>query len=155
MAKMSEELKVLYNEWWDNIRKEIDRIKMDTNEKVKDILVLRDTIRKNEREMETIKGQLQNFVSDMIEIADKACSVRDYAHSIADVLDEIEDYVSDDEDEDDDEDEEPVAYCEACGAEIWDDCDIVEGDYGEYCCEECREEAEEEDEEESEDEDED
>lgn len=149
MAKLSEQLKALFGEWADNIRKEVDRIEMDTNAKVEDILALRNAIRENEDEVAAIEEQVRNFASDVIEVADEADNARDYAAYVADTLDEIEDYSSDDEDD------EPIAYCDECGEAIYDEDDIVEGDYGEYCSEECRAVAEDEEEaEEDEDEDE-
>lgn len=47
-------------------------------------------------------------------------------------------------DEDDDENKEPYTYCDNCCGAIWDEDDIVCGEYGEYCCDECRAEAEDE-----------
>ena len=136
MAKLSEQLKALFGEWADNIRKEVDRIEMDTNAKVEDILALRNAIRENEDEVAAIEEQVRNFASDVIEVADEADNARDYAAYVADTLDEIEDYASDDEDD------EPIAYCDNCGEAIWDEDDIVDGEYGEYCSEDCRAEAE-------------
>lgn len=144
MAKLSEQLKALFGEWADNIRKEVDRIEMDTNAKVEDILALRNAIRENEDEVAAIEEQVRNFASDVIEVADEADNARDYAAYVADTLDEIEDYSSDDEDD------EPIAYCDECGEAIYDEDDVVDGEYGEYCSEDCRAAAEDEDEEEAE-----
>lgn len=181
MANFNEQIKVWYNEWQDNIRKEIDRIKMDNITKINEVLALRDIIRENENKLYEIGISARKFANNALNIAEEtdntrdyatyvdmrdkigisllrfannalnvmeeANSARDYATYVVDMIDKIKNYNSDeDDDEDDDEDEEPVAYCETCGAEIWDECDIVEGEYGEYCCDECREEAEEEDE---------
>ena len=151
MAKLSEQLKALFGEWQDNIRKEIDRIEMDNTAKVDEILALRTAIRENEDELAAIEGQVRAFATEVLEVAEEADSARDYAAYVADTVDEIEDYYPD---EDEDEDEEPVAYCDNCGEAIWDEDEIVDGECGEYCCDECREEAEGEDEDEEETEDE-
>lgn len=150
MAKLSEQLKALFGEWQDNIRKEIDRIEMDNTAKVDEILALRNAIRENEDELSAIESNVRAFASEVLEVAEDADNARDYAAYVADTVDEIEDYYPD---EDEDEDEEPVAYCDNCGAEIWDEDEIVDGEEGEYCCDECREEAEGEKDEEAEDED--
>lgn len=142
MAKLSEQLKALFGEWSDNIRKEIDRIEMDNTAKVDEILALRNAIRENEDELSAIEGQVRAFATEVLEVAEDADNARDYAAYVADTLDEIEDYYPDEDDEDD----EPIAYCDNCGAEIWDEDEIVDGECGEYCCDECREEAEEDDE---------
>lgn len=149
MAKLSEQLKALFGEWQDNIRKEIDRIEMDNTAKVDEILALRNAIRENEDELSAIESNVRAFASEVLEVAEDADNARDYAAYVADTVDEIEDYYPD---EDEDEDE-PVAYCDNCGAEIWDEDEIVDGEEGEYCCDECREEAEGEEEEEAEGED--
>lgn len=151
MAKLSEQLKALFGEWQDNIRKEIDRIEMDNTAKVDEILALRNAIRENEDELSAIEGQVRAFATEVLEVAEEADSARDYAAYVADTVDEIEDYYPD---EDEDEDEEPVAYCDNCGEEIWDEDEVVYGEDGEYCCDECREEAEGEDEDDEETEDE-
>lgn len=132
MVKMNEELKALFGEWQDNIRKEIDRIKMDNTAKVDEILALRNAIRKNEDELAAIKGYVYAFASEVFEIADSA---RDYAAYVADTVDEIEDYHPD---KDNDEDEEPITYCNYCGKAIWNEDEIVYGYKAEYCCDECR-----------------
>ena len=149
MAKLSEQLKALFGEWQDNIRKEIERIEMDNTAKVDEILALRNAIRENEDELSAIESNVRAFASEVLEVAEDADNARDYAAYVADTVDEIEDYYPD---EDEDEDE-PVAYCDNCGAEIWDEDEIVDGEEGEYCCDECREEAEGEEEEEAEGED--
>ena len=149
MAKLSEQLKALFGEWQDNIRKEIDRIEMDNTAKVDEILALRNAIRENEDELSAIESNVRAFASEVLEVAEDADNARDYAAYVADTVDEIEDYYPD---EDEDEDE-PVAYCDNCGEAIWDEDEIVDGEEGEYCCDECREEAEGEDEEEAEGED--
>lgn len=138
MAKLSEQLKALFGEWQDNIRKEIDRIEMDNTAKVDEILALRNAIRENEDELAAIEGQVRSFASEVLEVAEEADSARDYAAYVADTVDEIEDY-NPDEDEDEDE---PIAYCDNCGEAIWDEDEIVDGECGEYCCDMCREEAE-------------
>lgn len=145
MAKLSEQLKALFGEWQDNIRKEIDRIEMDNTAKVDEILALRNAIRENEDELAAIEGQVRSFASEVLEVAEEADSARDYAAYVADTVDEIEEYYPD---EDEDEDEEPIAYCDNCGEAIWDEDEIVDGECGEYCCDECREEAEDEEDEE-------
>ena len=150
MAKLSEQLKALFGEWQDNIRKEIDRIEMDNTAKVDEILALRNAIRENEDELSAIESNVRSFASEVLEVAEQADNARDYAAYVADTVDEIEDYYPD---EDEDEDDEPVAYCDNCGAEIYDEDEIVDGEEGEYCCDECREEAEGDDEEEAEGED--
>lgn len=144
MAKLSEQLKALFGEWQDNIRKEIDRIEMDNTAKVDEILALRNAIRENEDELSAIESNVRAFATEVLEIAEDADNARDYAAYVADTVDEIEDYYPDE-----DEEEEPVAYCDECGEAIYDEEDIVEGDYGEYCSEECRAAAEDEDEEEA------
>lgn len=149
MAKLSEQLKALFGEWQDNIRKEIDRIEMDNTAKVDEILALRNAIRENEDELSAIESNVRAFASEVLEVAEDADNARDYAAYVADTVDEIEDYYPEDEDED----EEPVAYCDNCGEAIWDEDDIVDGEEGEYCCDECREEAEGEEEDEGEGED--
>lgn len=149
MAKLSEQLKALFGEWQDNIRKEIDRIEMDNTAKVDEILALRNAIRENEDELSAIEDNVRAFATEVLEVAEDADNARDYAAYVADTVDEIEDYCSD---EDEDEDDEPVAYCDNCGEAIWDEDEIVDGAEGEYCCDECREEAEGEDDEETEDE---
>ena len=97
----------------------------------------------------------------MLKIVEDVNNELDHGAYIADTIDKIENYIDKDkneedkneEDEDEDEDdEEPVTYCDNCGKTIWNEDDIVEGDYGEYCCEECLEEAEGEEEDEDEDE---
>lgn len=150
MAKLSEQLKALFGEWQDNIRKEIDRIEMDNTAKVDEILALRNAIRENEDELAAIEDNVRAFATEVLEVAEDADNARDYAAYVADTVDEIEDYYPD---EDEDEDEEPVAYCDNCGAEIWDEDEIVDGEEGEYCCDECREEAEGDEDEEAEGED--
>lgn len=144
MAKLSEQLKALFGEWQDNIRKEIDRIEMDNTAKVDEILALRNAIRENEDELSAIESNVRAFATEVLEIAEDADNARDYAAYVADTVDEIEDYYPVE-----DEEEEPVAYCDECGEAIYDEEDIVEGDYGEYCSEECRAAAEDEDEEEA------
>ena len=146
MAKLSEQLKALFGEWQDNIRKEIDRIEMDNTAKVDEILALRNAIRENEDELAAIESNVRAFASEVLEVAEDADNARDYAAYVADTVDEIEDY-----NPDEDEDDEPIAYCDNCGAEIWDEDEIVDGEEGEYCCDECREEAEDDEEDEDED----
>ena len=152
MAKLSEQLKALFGEWQDNIRKEIDRIEMDNTAKVDEILALRNAIRENEDELAAIESNVRSFASEVLEVAEQADNARDYAAYVADTVDEIEDYYPD-EDEDEDEDDEPIAYCDNCGAEIYDEDEVVYGEEGEYCCDECREEAEGDEDEEAEGED--
>ena len=139
MAKLSEQLKALFGEWADNIRKEIDRIEMDNTAKVDEILALRNAIRENEDELSAIESNVRAFATEVLEVAEDADNARDYAAYVADTLDEIEDYYPD---EDEDEDDEPIAYCDNCGEAIWEEDDIVDGEYGEYCSEDCRAEAE-------------
>ena len=149
MAKLSEQLKAMFGDWQDNIRKEIDRIEMDNTAKVDEILALRNAIRENEDELAAIESNVRAFANEVLVLAEDADNARDYAAYVADTVDEIEDYYPD---EDEDEDE-PVAYCDNCGEAIWDEDEIVDGEEGEYCCDECREEAEGEEEEEAEGED--
>lgn len=137
MAKLSEQLKALFGEWADNIRKEIDRIEMDNTAKVDEILALRNAIRENEDELSAIESNVRAFATEVLEVAEDADNARDYAAYVADTLDEIEDYYPDE-----DEDDEPIAYCDNCGEAIWDEDDIVDGECGEYCSEDCRAEAE-------------
>ena len=148
MAKLSEQLKAMFGDWQDNIRKEIDRIEMDNTAKVDEILALRNAIRENEDELAAIESNVRAFANEVLVLAEDADNARDYAAYVADTVDEIEDYYPDE-----DEDEEPVAYCDNCGAEIWDEDEIVDGEEGEYCCDECREEAEGDEDEEAEGED--
>lgn len=147
MAKLSEQLKAMFGDWQDNIRKEIDRIEMDNTAKVDEILALRNAIRENEDELAAIESNVRAFANEVLVLADDADNARDYAAYVADTVDEIEDYYPEDEDEDD----EPIAYCDNCGEAIWDEDDIVDGEEGEYCCDECREKAEGDDEDEGED----
>lgn len=147
MAKLSDQLQALFSEWRDNIRKEIDRLKMDNTAKVNEILALRNAIRENENELDAIGRPVRAFANDALDVAEEADNARDYAAYVVDMVDGINDYCLD---EDEDEDEEPIAYCDNCGRAIWDEDEVVGGYEGEYCCDECREEAE--DEEESEDE---
>lgn len=147
MAKLSDQLQALFSEWRDNIRKEIDRLKMDNTTKVNEILALRNAIRENENELDAIGRPMRAFANDVLDVAEEADNARDYAAYVVDMVDGINDYCLD---EDDDEDKEPIAYCDYCGRAIWDEDEVVDGYEGEYCCDECREEAE--DEEESEDE---
>lgn len=139
MANFNEQIKVWYNEWQDNIRKEIDHIKMDNTTKVNEIFALRNAIRENKNKLYEIGISVRKFANNALDVAKEADNARDYAAYVVDMVDGINDYCLD---EDEDEDDEPIAYCDNCGAEIGDECDIVEGDYGEYCCDECFEEAE-------------
>lgn len=139
MAKLDEQLETLFNEWLDNIEKEIDLLKRDNIAKAKQILALRDVIRENENELDAIKVQIRTSAYEMPDIERKVDYARDYAAYVVDIVNKIEDYCLD---EDDDEDDEPIAYCDNCGAEIGDEDEIVYGEEGEYCCDECREEAE-------------
>lgn len=144
MAKLSEQLKAMFGDWQDNIRKEIDRLKMDNTAKVNEILTLRNAIRENENELDAIGRPVRAFGNAILDVAEEADNARDYAAYVVDMVDGINDYCLD---EDDDEDDEPIAYCDNCGAEIGDEDEIVYGEEGEYCCDECREEAEGEDDE--------
>lgn len=95
---------------------------------------------------------MANLSKQLETLFNKLCTL---ANNINDIIEEaykIKDCYSD-ENEDEEEDEEPVTYCDNCGAEIWDEDEIVDGEEGEYCCDECREEAEGDDEEEAEGED--
>lgn len=147
MAKLSDQLQALFSEWRDNIRKEIDRLKMDNTAKVNEILALRNAIRENENELDAIGRPVRAFANDALDVAEEADNARDYAAYVVDMVDGINDYCLD---KDEDEDKEPITYCDNCGRAIWDEDEVVDGYEGEYCCDECREEAE--DEEESEDE---
>lgn len=138
MVKLSKQLEELFNEWQDNIGKEIDRIEIDNAANVDAILALKDKIRENEDELAMIEINVRDFAKKVLKIADNADNVRDYAAYVADTVDEIEEYI----DKNEDEDEEPIAYCDNCGETIWDGEEIVYGKDGKYCCEECREEAE-------------
>ena len=188
MANFNEQIKAWYNEWQDNIRKEIDYIKMDNTTKVNEILALRNVIRENENKLYEIGILVRKFANNALNIAEETDNTRDYATyadmrdkigislrkfannalNIAEEVDNAHDYAAyvvdrvgelmiynpdEDDDEDEDEDEGPLAYCDNCGRAIWDEDEIVDGEEGEYCCDECREEAEGEDEEEAEGED--
>lgn len=152
MATLSEQLEALYNEWLDNIEKEIDRLKMDNITKAKEILTLRNMIRENEYGLNAIKLQLHMTPYEMPDIEKEIDNACDYAAYIVDMVNKIEDYNSDKDekdDEDDDEDEEPAAYCDNCGTVIWNVHKIMQGYKGKYCCDECRKEAEDEDDDEA------
>lgn len=148
MVKMDEELRVVYDKWLDFIVEEIDHLKMDNIAKVNEILALKNAIRENKDILDTIKVQLRMSIGEMPDIERKVDDARDYAAYVLDIVDKIEDYdldEDDNEDDDDDEDDEPIAYCDNCGAEIYDEDEVVYGEEGEYCCNECLEESEGED----------
>lgn len=138
-ARLNEQFKGLFGEWLDNIRKEIDYIKMDNMTKVNEILALKNAIRENGKKLAAIESNVYAFANEVLKITH---NVRDYAVQVTDIVDEIEDY---NPNEDEDEEDKPVAYCDHCGRAIWDEENIVDGEEGEYCCDECREEAESED----------
>lgn len=139
MAKLNEQLKALFNEWQDDICKEIDRIKMEKLAKVDEILAPKSKFHKNKDKLTAIKAWARTFASEALNITKKANNTFDYATYIVNMMDE-------NADENDDEDEKPAAYCDHCGRAIWDEDDIVCGYEGEYCCDECREENEDENE---------
>lgn len=139
MAKLNEQLETLFNEWLDNIEKEIARLKMDNIAKAKEILALRNVIRENENKLDAIKVQIRMSAYEIPDIERKADYAHDYATYIVDMIDKIKDYNFD---EDDDENEEPFAYCDNCGEAIWDEADCINGENGAYYCEKCMEEAE-------------
>lgn len=105
MAKLSEQLQALFSEWRDNIRKEIDRLKMDNAAKVNEILVLRNVIRENKDILDAIKVQIRIFPDEMPDIEREVDNARDYAAYVVDMIDKIEGYNSDEG-----KDDEPVAY---------------------------------------------
>ena len=137
MANFNEQIKAWYNEWQDNIFKEIDHIKMDNTTKVNEILALRNIIRENEKKLYEIGILACKFANSVRNIAKKVDNARDYAAYVVDMIDKIKNYNSDEN-----EDEEPYTYCDNCCEAIWDEDEAVCGYEGEYCCDECREEAE-------------
>ena len=137
MANFNEQIKAWYNEWQDNIRKEIEHIKMDNTAKVDEILALRNAIHENEKKLYEIGISLCKFANNVRNIAEELDNTRDYATYVVDKIDKIKNYNSDE-----DEDEEPFTHCDYCGEAIWDEDEAVCGYEGKYCCDECREEAE-------------
>lgn len=92
MAKLNEQLEMLFNEWLDNIEKEIARLKMDNIAKAKEILALRNVIRENENKLDAIKVQIRMSAYEIPDIERKADYAHDYATYIVDVVNKIEDY---------------------------------------------------------------
>ena len=88
---------------------------------------------------------MANLSEQLETLFNKLCTL---ANNINDIIEEAYKIKGCYSDENNNEDEEPIAYCDNCCEAIWDEKDIVEGDYGQYCCDECREEAEEEEEDE-------
>ena len=136
MAKLNEQSETLFNEWLDNIEKEIARLKMDNIAKAKEILALRNVIRENENKLDAIKVQIRMSAYEIPDIERKADYAHDYATYIVDMIDKIKDYNFD---KDEDEDDEPYTCCDYCGEPIWDEADCVYGGSGVYCCETCME----------------
>ena len=131
MTKLSEQLEMLFSEWQDNIRKEVDRIEMDNMTKVDEIHAIRNIIRENENKLSAIENNVRAFATEMLKVARNVNSACDYAAHVVNTLDEIEG-------------KEPYTHCDNCCGAIWNEDDIVCGEYGEYCCDECRAEAEDE-----------
>lgn len=138
MANLSEQLKALFNEWKNDICKEIDHVTIDKMAKVDEILAPKSIFHKNKDKLATIKALARIFTNEMFNFKKKADNTFDYAAYIANMVDKIED-------ENDDEDEEPAAYCDNCGTVIWNVHKVVQGYEGKYCCDECRKEAEDDD----------
>lgn len=90
--------------------------------------------------MENLSEQLKALFNKLCMLANNMNDVIEEAYKIKDCY----------SDENNDKDEEPFTHCALCGEAIWEEDDIVCGDYGHYCCDACREEAEEEDENEDE-----
>ena len=88
MANFNEQIKAWYNEWQDNIRKEIDYIKMDNTTKVNEILALRNVIRENENKLYEIGILVRKFANNALNIAEETDNTRDYA-TYADMRDKI------------------------------------------------------------------
>lgn len=131
MAKLNEQLKALFNEWQDDICKEIDRIKIDKMAKIDEILAPKSMFHKNKDKLTAIKAWARIFAKEALNIKKKGNNIFDYVAYIANM-----------ENEYDDDDEKPATYCDNCGRAIWDEDEIVCGDYGHYCCDECRKETE-------------
>ena len=88
MANFNEQIKVWYNEWQDNIRKEIDRIEIDNAANVDAILALKDKIRENENKLYEIGISVRKFANNALNIAEETDNTRDYA-TYADMRDKI------------------------------------------------------------------
>lgn len=88
MANFNEQIKVWYNEWQDNIRKEIDHIKMDNAAKMDEILALREVIRENEDKLLKIGNQVHAFINNALNIAEEMDNTRNNARYV-DMRDKI------------------------------------------------------------------
>lgn len=97
MAKLDEQLETLFNEWLDNIEKEIDLLKRDNIAKAKQILALSNVIRENENELDAIKVQIRMSAYELPDIEREVDYARDYAAYVVDMVSKIEDYYLDED----------------------------------------------------------